>query len=60
MSKGWAWVSGIGIALCIIALMLFGRSERQAYWKARAAMLHHLQVSQQQQPDKIVFWRISR
>ena len=35
MSKVWAWIFGIAIALCILGLMAYGRSERQAYWAAR-------------------------
>ena len=40
MSKVWAWIFGIAIALCILGLMAYGRSERQAYWAARGVMVH--------------------
>ena len=32
MSVGWAWVSGIVVGLAIIALLVYGHAERQAYW----------------------------
>ena len=61
MSKGWAWVSGIIVSLCIIALMLSVRSERQAYWASRAIVVRHAQQAQEQhRPERIVIWRISR
>jgi hypothetical protein len=62
MSAGWAWVSGILVSLAIIALLLFGQSERQAYWARRAAVVLHVQnqQAQEQQPDRWVIWRISR
>ena len=40
MSKVWAWIFGIAIALCILGLMAYGRSERRAYWAARGVMAH--------------------
>lgn len=40
MSKVWAWIFGIAIALCIFGLMAYGRSERQAYWAARGVIVH--------------------
>lgn len=61
MSKGWAWVSGIVLSLCIIALLLFGQSSRQAYWARRALVIRTVAGTQQQQePDRMVFWRIAR
>ncbi len=61
MSKGWAWVSGVFVSLCIIALMLFVRSERQTYWAHHAIVQRFAQQAQtQHQPDRVVFWRISR
>jgi hypothetical protein len=61
MSKAWAWIAGILVSLCIIALMLTVRSERQAYWAHRAIVVRTAQQAQaQQQPDRIVFWRMSR
>jgi hypothetical protein len=59
MSKVWAWIGGIVISLCIIGLILFGRSERQAYWAARAVVVRHAQEAQSP-PDRMVIWRISR
>ena len=61
MSKGWAWVSGILVSLCIVALMLVVRSDRQAYWASTAMIVRQAQQAQaQQQPERIVIWRISR
>jgi hypothetical protein len=40
MSKVWAWVLSIVMALCIFGLMAYGRSERQAYWAARGVIVH--------------------
>lgn len=61
MSKGWAWVSGLLVSLCIIALLLFVRSERQTYWAHRSIVVRSAQQAQEQhQPDRIVFWRSSR
>ena len=45
MSKVWAWVSGITIALCILGLMAYGRAERRAYWIARGAVIRQVQVT---------------
>ncbi len=61
MSKGWAWVAGTVVSLCIIALILFVRSERNVYWDHHAIVVRYAQQAQvQHQPDRIVFWRISR
>jgi hypothetical protein len=58
MSEGWAWVSGIVVALAIIALLGYGQSQREAYWARRAAVVLHVQETEK--PDRIVFWRIAR
>ncbi|MCU0510133.1 MAG: hypothetical protein MUC34_17480 [Anaerolineae bacterium] len=51
MSKGWAWIAGILVTVCIVALMLSVRSERQAYWAHRALVVRTAQQAQaQQQP----------
>jgi hypothetical protein len=60
MNKVGAWVSGILIALCILGLMAFGQNQRQAYWARRALVMRTIQADQQQQPDRIVIWRIHR
>ena len=39
MSKVWAWIFGIAIALCILGLMAYGRIERRAYWAARGVVV---------------------
>jgi len=45
MSKVGAWVVAIIIALSILGLMAYGRSERRAYWFARGAVLHQVQAT---------------
>ena len=45
VSKVWAWVCGIAIALCILGLPAYGRAERRSYWIARGAVVHHAQVT---------------
>ena len=61
MSKGWAWVSGVVVSLCIIALMLFARGEREAYWAHRAIVVRSAEQAQvQHRPDRMVIWRMSR
>ena len=63
MSVGMAWVSGIVVGLAIIALMVYGHSERQAYYARRAAVVLHVQTLQGQEtqkPERIVFWRLAR
>lgn len=34
MNKVWIWAGGIAISLCIIALIVYGRSQRESYWAA--------------------------
>ncbi len=58
MDVGWAWVSGIVVSLAIIALLVYGYSERQAYWARRAGVVVH--VHETQKPDRTIFWRIER
>ncbi len=58
MDVGWAWVSGIVVSLAIIALLVYGHSEREAYWARRAPVVLH--VEETQKPDRIVFWRLER
>ena len=61
MSKGWAWVSGVFVSLCIIALMLFAQGQREASWARRAIVVRSAQQAQaQNQPGREVFWRIHR
>ena len=46
MKKVWPWIFGIATGLIIIALLLYGRSERQAYRVARGAIAARVEVSQ--------------
>jgi hypothetical protein len=41
MSQVWAWISAGVIPLCILDLLSYGKSERQAYWAARGVVAHH-------------------
>ena len=59
MSKVWAWILGIAIALCILGLMAYSRSERQAYLAARG--LRHIQPQTTVQPvERSLFGHLSR
>ena len=59
MSKVWAWIFGIAIALCILGLMAYGRSERRAYWAARGVTVHHAQTAPQP-VERSLYGRLSR
>jgi hypothetical protein len=41
MSKVWPWIAGITVTLCIVALLLGGRSNREDYWTARVIVVQH-------------------
>ena len=38
MEKIWPWISGIAIGLIIVLLLVYGGSNREAYWIARGPM----------------------
>jgi hypothetical protein len=38
MNKVWPWIFGIAFGLIIIAMIGFGRSDRESYWVARKAI----------------------
>jgi hypothetical protein len=59
MSSVWAWIFGIVIALCILGLMAYGRSERRAYWAARGAIVHQPQAATQPL-DRTLYGHLSR
>jgi methyl-accepting chemotaxis protein len=46
MNNIWRWIIGIVVGLAVIALLLFGRSERQAYRIARGAINQRVEISQ--------------
>jgi hypothetical protein len=46
MSNTWRWIIGIVAGAAVIALLLFGRSERQAYRIARGAVNQRVEMSQ--------------
>jgi hypothetical protein len=46
MKRAITWIAGIVVGLAIIAFVLFGRSDRQAYRIARGAVDTHVQNSQ--------------
>ena len=46
MNNVWRWVVGIIAVLAVIALLLVGRSDRQAYRIGRDAILHRVEAQQ--------------
>jgi hypothetical protein len=57
MNKTWSWIFSIAIALVIIALLVYGKSNRQDYWLARRAV--NPQVVIVQAPgDQVTLWRL--
>ena len=46
MSNTWRWIFGIIAGLALIGLLLYGRSERQAYRIARGAVEQRVEISQ--------------
>jgi hypothetical protein len=61
MSKVWAWICAILIALSIIGLMAYGRSERRAYWAARGVLLRQAAAEAAAQPvERSLFGHLSR
>ena len=46
MNNTWRWIVGILAGLALIGLLLFGRSERQAYRIARGAVEERVEMSQ--------------
>ena len=47
MSNIWRWIIGILVGLVVIALLVYGRSERQAYRIARGAVEQRVEISQE-------------
>jgi hypothetical protein len=46
MKKVWPWIFGILAGLIILLLILFGGSNRQAYWIAHGAVEQRVELSQ--------------
>jgi hypothetical protein len=46
MNNTWRWIIGILAGLALIGLLLYGRSERQAYRIARGAVEQRVEISQ--------------
>jgi len=46
MNNTWRWIVGILAGLAVIGLLLYGRSERQAYRIARGAIEQRVETSQ--------------
>jgi hypothetical protein len=46
MSNTWRWIIGIVVGLALIGLLLYGRSDRQAYRIARGAVSARVEISQ--------------
>ena len=47
MNNTWRWIVGILAGLALIGLLLYGRSERQAYRIARGAVEQRVEISQE-------------
>ena len=45
MDNLWAWVVGVLMGVCIVALLVYGRGDRQDYWAAKTAPVHHTQAT---------------
>jgi hypothetical protein len=43
MKKVWPWIFGIAVGLIIITLLVYTRSNHNAYWSARDAYLRQIQ-----------------
>ena len=54
MKDVWAWVFAVVIALCILTLVAYGRSERRAYWAARGAAIRVMQAEEAPRAPRIV------
>ena len=46
MSKTWRWIIGVIVGLILVAFLLAGRSERQAYRIARGAVEQRVELTQ--------------
>ena len=46
MNNTWRWIVGIIVGLALVGLLLYGRSERQAYRIARGAIEQRVELSQ--------------
>ena len=44
MKTVWSWIIGIGVGLVILLMLVFDRSDRQAYWIARGAVIRPQQT----------------
>lgn len=47
MKKVWPWIFGIAVGLIVITLLVYARSNRDAYWFARDAFLRPVQQVQE-------------
>lgn len=47
MKKVWPWIFGIAVGLIVITLLVYARSDRNAYRFARGAFLRPVQLTQE-------------
>jgi molecular chaperone GrpE (heat shock protein) len=47
MKKAWPWIIGVVVGVVILAWLIVGRAERQAYWTARRAVHARVDASQE-------------
>jgi hypothetical protein len=45
MRNIWAWIASVIVSLCIVGLIVAGRSNRQSYWIARGMVHRQVEVT---------------
>jgi hypothetical protein len=45
MSRAWAWIASVIVGLCIVGLIVAGRSDRRTYWIARGMVHRYAEVT---------------
>jgi hypothetical protein len=45
MNKTWAWIFSVIVGLCIVGLIVGGRSDPRTYWVARGVVIRHAEVT---------------
>ena len=45
MNNIWAWIASVIVGLCIVGLIVGGRSDRRTYWVARGVVHRYAEVT---------------